>query len=552
MLNHLTVNDFVLFERAELSIKTGFTVLTGETGAGKSMLIDALGLILGGRADTSLVRAGASRADITAEFDITGNKAVQHWLESETLLGEESSCLIRRILDSEGRSRAWINGFPVTLQQLKDLGEQLIDIHGQHAHQKLLNPTTQRNLLDDFAQASRLALDVAEAYHAWKRALDDLARATETQNELRQKINTLDQQIQELKALALAKGEFFELQNEHGMLSHAAELIEMANAGETLLQEHEMAILPQLHQFRQNLADMIRIDPTLETLLQILDSAESNLKEMGHDLRQYASKIEIDETRLADLDDRLSQILLLARRYQVDPDTLPDLLEDWCHERELFDARSNLDTLRTQLETSEKTYMALANELTLKRQQAARHLSTLITQSMQELAMAGGRLDIRLSAYDTPGPSGLEQVTFEIASREEVSTRPLSKIASGGELSRISLAIAVAASQSAMVPTLVFDEVDVGIGGRVAEMVGRLMHTLGQTHQVLTVTHLPQVAARGNHHYRVEKYEHGNTFSAQLNELDAQTRIEEIARMLGGIHITDTTRRHAREMLAAG
>lgn len=549
MLNHLTVNDFALFEHAELDIGKGFTVITGETGAGKSMLVGALGLILGGRAETALVRPGATKADIIAEFDIKGLNEVKSWLKTENLQSDEEICLIRRSLDNEGRSRAIINGFPVTLQQLRDLGEHLVDIHGQHAHHKLIKPAMQRDLLDGYGQLTGLALKVQEAFHAWHKMADQLADAKLMRDELELKIQNLDENIRQLESVGLAKGEFFRLQNEHTMLSHAAELIETANAGEMLLNEHEMAILPQLHSLRHKISEMTHIDPALETIVRILDSAESELKEAGHDLRQYASRIDIDETLLEELDSRLGQTVQLARRHHVEPDALPDLLEEWREQRNKLEVQGNLEVLKTELDRLEQSYLILAEELSLKRRKAATSLAQKVTDSMQSLAMTGGRFEIMLTQTELPGPGGMEQISFEVASHAGEPARPLAKVASGGELSRISLAIAVAASQAAMVPTLVFDEVDVGIGGRVAEMVGRLMQTLGQSHQVLTVTHLPQVAARGNHHYRVEKHRNPGGPSVQIAILDSGARIDEIARMLGGIQITPTTLQHAREML---
>jgi DNA repair protein RecN (Recombination protein N) len=554
MLRTLSIRDFVIVDAIELEFSNGFTVFTGETGAGKSILIDALQLALGGRGDASMVREGAAKADITAEFALT--EAASSWLAENELPGEEGGALLRRVIDNAGRSKAYINGVAATAAQLRELGEMLVDIHGQHAHQSLLKPDAQRELLDNQIAvrdpaARAEVVEVASLYRAWKALVRQREEyETNARNVLIER-ERLEWQVSELDKLAPKPGEWAEISNEHSRLSHAASLLEGAQEALNAISEADHPILSQLSSLTQKLGKLVDVDTQLQPVLDCMEPARIQLQEAVYALNNYIDKVELDPDRLREVDARMEALHSAARKYRVTPEELPDEHAALGAKlRQLADA-SDIEGLRKQEEKAHAAYLEVAKKLSGRRAKAAQELGVQVTQAMQELSMGGGSFAVGLNGAE-PGAHGLEQVEFLVAGHAGVAPRPLAKVASGGELARISLAISVITSNATVVPTLIFDEVDTGIGGGVAEVVGRLLRRLGQQRQVLCVTHLPQVASQANQHFQVAKgtTDAGRTVS-RIDVLDTRARVEEVARMLGGIEITETTRKHARELLAS-
>ncbi|MYN00677.1 DNA repair protein RecN [Pseudoduganella sp. DS3] len=548
MLRTLSIRDFVIVDSIELEFSPGFTVFTGETGAGKSILIDALTLALGGRGDGSMVREGASKADITADFAVTPQ--AQAWLAANEFAVEEGGALLRRVIDNAGRSKAFINGIAATAGQLRELGDMLVDIHGQHAHQSLLKTDSQRELLDN--QCSANVRDVTAAYRAWRALSKQLEEYEANAANLQFERERLEWQVAELDKLAPKKGEWADIGNEHSRLSHAASLLEGAQEALGVLSESdEHPVLSQVTAIGSRLGKLVSVDAELQPVVDLLESARIQLQESVYALNNYMDRVELDPARLREVDARMEALHSASRKFRVPADELPDehvrLSEKLA---QLADA-ADLEGLRKQEEKLKASYLAVAAELSAARAAGAAVLGAAVTQGMQELSMGGGRFEIALRPCE-PTAYGVEQVEFLVAGHAGVAPRPLAKVASGGELARISLAISVITSHATTVPTLIFDEVDSGIGGGVAEVVGRLLKRLGQERQVLCVTHLPQVASQGNQHFQVAKgtSDNGRTAS-RIEVLDQKARIEEVARMLGGLEITATTRKHARELLAS-
>jgi DNA repair protein RecN (Recombination protein N) len=562
MLRTLTIRDFVIVDTIELEFSSGFSVFTGETGAGKSILIDALQLALGGRGDASVVREGAAKADISADFTVS--PAAQAWLQQNEFAIEEGGALLRRVIDNAGRSKAFINGIAATATQLRDLGDMLVDIHGQHAHQSLLKADAQRALLDNqlaFREAGAntaaaiaagtLASTVASSYKAW-RALARQREEFETnaRNVLIER-ERLEWQVNELEKLAVKPGEWAEISNEHSRLSHAASLLEGAQEALAAISESDYPILSQLSSLNQKLGKLVDVDAQLQPVLDCMEPARIQLQEAVYALNDYLDRVDLDPERLRQVDARLEAIHSTARKFRVTPDELPEEHANLAAKlKQLADA-SDLEGLRKQEEKIKAGYMEAAAMLSKTRAAAAKLLSAQVTAAMQELNMTGGSFVVGLNPSE-PTSAGLEQVEFLVAGHAGVAPRPLAKVASGGELARIALAISVITSNATTTPTLIFDEVDSGIGGAVAEVVGRLLKRLGQERQVLCVTHLPQVASQANQHFQVAKgtLANGKTVS-HIDVLDSKARVEEVARMLGGLEITATTRKHARELLAS-
>jgi DNA repair protein RecN (Recombination protein N) len=549
MLRTLSIRDFVIVDAIELELAPGFTVFTGETGAGKSILIDALALALGGRGDASVVREGAAKADISAEFAVSDE--ANAWLVANEFNSDEGGVLLRRVIDNAGRSKAFINGVAATAAQLRDLGEMLVDIHGQHAHQSLLKTDAQRVLLDGHAGLQDDARVVAAAYKAW-RALAKQREEFETnaKNVLLER-ERLEWQVSELEKLAVKPGEWADITNEHSRLSHAVSLIEGAQEALTAISESDTnPMLSQLSALNQKLGKLADIDEALKPVLEALEPAQIQLQEAVYSLNDYLGRVELDPDRLREVETRLEAIHSTARKFRVAPEDLPREFEALSAQLQQLADATDLDALRAQEEKLKAIYTAAAQKLSKARAKAAKTLGDAVTAAMQELSMAGGRFAIALNACE-PAGYGLEQVEFLVAGHAGTVPRPLAKVASGGELARIALAISVITSSATATPTLIFDEVDSGIGGGVAEVVGRLLKRLGQDRQVLCVTHLPQVASQANQHFQVSKRGVGGKIVSHIDALDAKTRIEEIARMLGGLEITATTRKHARELLAS-
>ncbi len=555
MLLHLAIRDFAIVETLELEFQPGFTALTGETGAGKSILIDALALVLGERADTANVRDGCERADVTAEFDVDSLLDVQDWLREQALEGDKGRLLLRRVVDRAGRSRAFINGHAATLAQLREAGESLVDIHGQNAHQSLVRGEAQRHLLDAHYSLSNLCAESGAAWREWQR----LAKARlEHETHAAARILERDQvlwQVEQLQQLSPQPDEWDSIQAEHSRLTHAAGLIEGAQAALDALSESDAAASAILSGVLSRLRPLLDYDSALEETITLLESADVQLREAAHGLRHYADRIELDPARLAQVEARLDALHSTARKFRVRPEELPVLLNELNGRLGELQLASDLDALLGQEKEAQSRYQELARRLSAGRRKAANSLSREVTAAMTELAMGGARFEVGLRDVPEGGLGGNEQVEFLVSANAGGDPRPLSKVASGGELSRISLAIQVITSKAAAVPTLIFDEVDAGIGGAVAEVVGRKLRALGQERQVLCVTHLAQVAAQASAQWSVSKGSapggHGSSGSvrSRVDVLDRKGRVEEIARMLGGMEITATTRKHASEML---
>lgn len=549
MLRSLNIRDFVIVDRIELEFSGGFTAFTGETGAGKSILIDALTLALGERAEASVVRQGAERAEISAEFDVAGMPAFQRWLAETDLVGDEGQCLMRRVIDATGRSRGFINGRAATLAQLREAGEQLVDIHGQHEHQSLMRPAVQRELLDAYGGLQPAAAAVSAAWREWQalrtqlQALETGAAAITAERE------QLEWQLREMDALHLDADGWQELLAEHGRLAHAQSLIEGAQFAMDLLSEGEQAGLAQLAQVESRLSHLLEYDARLNEIVEVLRAAQAQAQEAVYMLRDYQQRLDLDPRRFREVELRMEAVHACARKYRVTPETLPDAQQRARERLSALAAVGDIDALRDRLAAAEKAYRAEAAKLGSGRRKAAKKLSSRVTEAMQTLAMAGGVFEIALHSLDDGGAQGLEQVEFQVSAHKGLAPRSLAKVASGGELSRISLALQTASSEVAAVPTLIFDEVDAGIGGRVAEIVGRMLQQLGRHHQVMCVTHLPQVASTADQQWQVSKAGSGGSVTSRVVALDGNARIEEIARMLGGVRITETTRKHAAEML---
>lgn len=548
MLRTLSIRDFVIVDAIELEFSSGFSVFTGETGAGKSILIDALALALGGRGDASVVREGAAKADITAEFSASAE--LDAWLAENEFSNEEGGALLRRVIDNAGRSKAFINGIAATATQLRELGEQLVDIHGQHAHQSLLKQDMQRVLLDNQAGLQDEVKAVTAAYKSWRALAKQREEFEHNAKNVLLERERLEWQVGELEKLAVKSGEWADISNEHSRLAHAASLIEGAQDALTLISESDTApMLSQLSSLNIRIGKLVDLDGGLQPVLDALEPARIQMQEAVYALNDYLSRVELDPARLRIVETRLENIHATARKFHVAPDDLPQELETLSAQlKQLADA-SDLDALRAQEEKLKSAYTTAAQKLSKARTKAARALGDAVTVAMQELSMTGGKFVIALQSCE-PASYGIEQIEFMVAAHAGTTPRPLAKVASGGELARIALAISVITSSATATPTLIFDEVDSGIGGGVAEVVGRLLRRLGQDRQVLCVTHLPQVASQANQHFQVSKQSSNGKTASSIEALDANARVEEIARMLGGLEITATTRTHARELLA--
>ncbi|MGZ8273680.1 MAG: DNA repair protein RecN [Burkholderiaceae bacterium] len=550
MLLSLAIRNFVIVESLELDFAPGFTVLTGETGAGKSILIDALLLALGERGDADVVREGAARAEISAEF--RAGPDVVAWLQAQEVEGsDESNVLVRRTVDSGGRSKSWINGSAATLAQLRELGERLLDVHGQHAHQSLLKSSAQLLLLDEHAGNGAERRDLANAWAEWRREQRTREEAEAMAASALAEQDRLRWTVDELESLAPQVGEWDSVQAEHKRLSHAAGLLEGAQAAVEALSEADGSALTQIGNVSTRLTQLVPYDERLHPSVELVDAAQIQLEEAVATLRRYLDKTDLDASRLAEIDARLSALHTAARKFKTTPEELAPLLATAQARLVALASASNLDAIRAREDALRSTYEKMAKALSKKRTAAAKSMGKEVTRAMQDLNMEGGRFEVALTEGE-PSAAGIDRAEFMVAGHAGVQPRPLAKVASGGELARISLAISVIAASATPVATLIFDEVDAGIGGAVADTVGRLLKRLGQSRQVLAVTHLPQVAAHGDQHFVVLKESDGTGRPvSRLQQLDRKTRVEELARMLGGQAITETTRKHAREMLAS-
>ena len=543
-LKRIVLRDFVIVSELDLELADGFTVLTGETGAGKSILIDALQLVTGGRADVNVIREGCSRTDVSAEFDAT--PAIAQWLE-DAGFDQDTTLLLRRTVDTQGKSRAWINASPATATQLRAVGEQLLDIHGQHAWQSLTRTDAVRALLDAYARVS--TTNTAQAWQQWRAAQDKLSQARAAQSTLSSERERLQWQISELEKLNPRVDEWPVLNTEHARLSNAQGLLDAAQDALRTLDDDDDSARSRVGNTVSALQKQTHIEPIFAALTEVLSSSLAQLDDAVHSLRAYLRKTDLDPQRLDELDDRMSLWMSLARRYRRSPETLPDLLQDWRRDLTALDAAADLAQLEKAQEMGWQAYLTQAGLLTKARAKYAPKLSQTITQAMQGLGMQGGQFEVLLQVAEQPLQSGLEDVSFLVAGHTGSTPRPINKVASGGELSRIALAIAVTTSQLGSAQTLIFDEVDAGVGGAVAETVGLLMRQLGADRQVLAVTHLPQVAACADHHLVVRKQTQGTSTVSHVATVVGEDRVAELARMLGGERLLNSTLAHARDML---
>jgi|KBSMisStandDraft_5_1062788.scaffolds.fasta_scaffold59049_4 DNA repair protein RecN (Recombination protein N) len=551
MLRALNITDFVIVDRAELEFGAGFTALTGETGAGKSILIDALALVLGERADASVVRQGAEKAEISAEFDIAHATLLKRWLADNDLAGDDDDYLVRRSIDSGGRSRAFINGRSATAAQLREAGEHLVDIHGQHEHQSLLRGAAQRDLLDAYAGLEDAVAAVSASWRAWQALRNQLVALETNAAAFAAEREELEWKVRELDQLKFNLDEWQETNAEHARLAHAQSLIEGAQYAMDALSEGDNSSVTLLSAVASKLNHLLGYDARLKDIIDVVASAQAQAQEAVYMLRDYQQRLDIDPKRFKEIEQRLDAVHASARKFRITPETLPDALDSARARLGELGGSLDVESLRQRVKEAHAAYVAAAGKLSAGRKKAAKKLAEKVTAAMQTLAMAGGSFEIALSALAEGTAHGLEQIEFLVSAHKGIAPRPLAKVASGGELSRISLAIQTVASEIAQVPTLIFDEVDAGIGGRVAEIVGQMLKKLGKAHQVMCVTHLPQVAASADHQWQVTKAAANGKVASRVNILGSSERVEEIARMLGGVKITETTRKHAAEMLGA-
>ena len=555
MLTQILVRNYAVVDEVELDLGIGLTVLTGETGAGKSILVDALGLVLGDRADASVIRHGTDRTEITAIFEPGNNPEVVEWLVEQDL-DSADECVLRRVINREGRSRGYINGCAVPMQSLKNLGAMLVEIHGQHEHQSLTRKPVQRRIVDTSGELDKDLEKTGLAYRAWKDARDELDSLTATSEGRDQRLDLLRYQVQELEALAPESGEMERLETEHRRLANSDQLARGVGQALELTYENDSGSAQQLLGLaRVEVERLEGVDPDLGVIVRLLEEADIRITEAADELRRYLDRLDIDPARQAQLDERIAGIRELARKHQIDADSLPARLDDIRQELEtLRNADLALEDGQDRLAEAEARYRKTAMGLSKKRQKAATLLGVSITAMMRQLGMPGGRFEVEISRDDDNvfSPHGQDAIRFMVTANPGQPPAPLSRVASGGELSRISLAVQVVATRAASVPCLVFDEIDSGVGGGVAEIVGQRLRDLGEQRQVLCVTHLPQVASQGHHHVRVSKLTDGKTTRTTLTGLGEEQRVEELARMLGGVEITETSREHAREMLDRG
>ncbi len=558
MLESIVINNFAIIDRVHIEFNKGMTALTGETGAGKSILLDAIQLVLGDRADSDCVKAGSDKADITVSFDTSQHVEAQQWLE-QFELADADECLLRRVVQASGRSKAFINGSPVTLTQLKALGEKLVDVHGQHEHQSLQKTSVQRQLLDSSLPDATLLTDTQSRFKQWKALKNRQQQVQDQSLEKEQRIDLLKLYTQEFEQLALVEGEVKSLQEEYSRLSHAGQIIETSSSVlSTLFENDDSNIQQQLSHCVQQLESLKGLDASLNDTTDMVKSALIQIQEASSELRNYQDNIDIDPNRLDWLNNRLSQAQNLARKHQVSVEELVTYAASLKQELDLLVLdEEDIEKLQQQLDQAAKNYLITANKLSKLRLNTAITLSTQITEVMQTLGMQGGLFEIQVQSQQVQSQSdpagftsaGIDQIQFMVSANPGQSVKALNKVASGGELSRISLAIQVILSESSMIPTLIFDEVDSGIGGGIAEIVGRKLRQIAANRQVFCVTHLPQVASQAHQHLQVNKTKTDIETSTDVVILDQQQRLEEIARMLGGMTITDQTRAHALEMI---
>ncbi len=553
MLSHIYLKDFAIIEKLDLELKSGMTALTGETGAGKSILVDAIGLVLGDRADSGVVRHGADKTEITLSVDIEDTPSAKQWLIEQDLILDEADdeCILRRVITSSGKSRAWINGSPCNLKLMRELGEQLVDIHGQHEHQSLMKKNMQRLMLDDFSDNSSLLNEVSTTFKEWKNLKSKLDLLSNQNSDHQAKLDLLRFQTQELDELQITENETQTLDEEHSRLSNSGTLIEIStNSVMQLYDADEQSIYSNISDVLQNIDTAKQLDPKLQEPLEMLQNAQIQIQEAADILRRYQETVELDPDRLSWVNQRLSSFHELARKHQTSPELL---FEKWQALHDELNALSgddyDLDALQEKLTKSESNYLKAAKKLSKSRIASGKLLSEGVSKEMQQLGMEGGKFEVQFNTSEIYTQHGMDDIEFTVSANPGQPLKPLNKVASGGELSRISLAIQMIAAQKITLPALIFDEVDSGIGGGIAEVVGKQLRKLGSSRQVLCVTHLPQVASCAHNHHKVTKIKGTKTTSTGMIVLDKKQRVEELARMMGGLDITQNTLDLAEEML---
>ena len=551
LLKHLHIRDFAVIEEVDIAFNDGLTVFTGETGAGKSIMVGALELVLGDRSDSGIVRTGCERTEITAIFDIENEDGIQSVL-AEQEISCEDELILRRVINKDGRSRAYVNGSSVPAQLLRALGERMVDIHGQHTHQSLLKADVQRNLLDEFGNHQQQLNEVKDAWKLWHATELELQSLSGDNRDHDAQMTLLQYQIQELEALNPGESKFSDVEEEYGRLSNANRILEVCQETLQQLSDDEHSTQSQISHCLNELQDIQKFDQSLSSVIDLLNNATIQVSEASDELRHYLDRLELDPEKLKAVEDKLGALHDMARKHKIQPEELTDhllTLQEELHKLENSEARYR--ELLTLQETTIEQYRKAAARLNQCRQQSAHRLSDDITKKLYELGMPGGQFSIEISdiGKNTPLQHGMDKIGYQVSLNPGQPLQPLSKVASGGELSRISLAIQVTGSKDKGIPTLIFDEVDSGIGGGVAEIVGKLLHSLSDKRQIFCVTHLPQIASQGDHHMQVAKATHAGTTLTRVSELSTEERVDEIARMLGGVKITEQTLAHAKEML---
>lgn len=555
MLESIQIQNFAIIEALQLEFNQGMTALTGETGAGKSILLDAIKLISGDRADSDSIKIGEDKAEISVCFDISDQLEASDWLQANEL-ESDGECIIRRVLYANGRSKAFINGYSAPLSQLRELAQLLVDIHGQHEHQSLQKPAVQQQLLDAYSGNAELLIAVKAKFKAWRKLKQQLEQVKSGSQEREQRIDLLKLYCQELNELNLSSGELNKLQDDYKRLSNAGQLLE--TTGQVLGQlydNEETTAQSLLSNCQRALSEQMHIDPRLASSHELVNNALIQIQEASDELRAYQDSIDLDAEQLDLLNQRIASVQTLARKHHVQADDLVELTIALNKELEdLQSSEHDLDSIATALAHARREYLDSANTMSARRKATAQSLSEQITEVMQQLGMQGGSFVVQVEPQQDESSfrqSGIDQVSYLVSANPGQPVKPLNKVASGGELSRISLAIQVILSESSLIPTLIFDEVDSGVGGGIAEIVGNKLHQLGDNRQVFCVTHLPQVASQAHHHFRVEKNKSADNTSTEVVALSESERLEEVARMLGGVTITDQTRAHASEMIGS-
>jgi len=549
MLTNITIKNFAIIDRLNLDLSSGTTVLTGETGAGKSIIVDAVELALGARASSDVIKHGKDRADISISFELGDNLAAQNILQ-ELELNHENECIIRRIITKDGRSKSFVNDVPATLQCLRKITENLINIHGQHEFQSLLKKDAQRVLLDNFAGHNELTGETKKIFYLCQQHKKAFEHLQQTSQNATARAEFLTYQIKELAELDLKANEVEQLHQEHKQLANADELLNNCQTAVALLSDNdEVNVAGLLHQAIFSLGKIKNIAPQIKNAAELLDGSIVEIEEAANEIKNYLDLVELNPARLQEVERRLTKIEDVARKHRVKPENLIELYEKMQQEFTTLENKDEmLQVLQEKIAKAEKEYFALADKLTKSRKKHAKKLSELVTTNMQQLGMRDGKFVIEFKTLDASS-FGCEEVVFMVTTNAGQPLNLLSKIASGGELSRISLAIQVVTAQKSATPTLIFDEVDVGVGGATAEIVGKLLRQLGESTQTLCITHQAQVAARGHKHLLVGKTNHANLVEVNITYLDKQSKIKELARMIGGVKITEQTLAHAQEML---